>query len=306
VQLAMLRSMPALADAEMVRVGYAVEYDCVASDQIAATLETKLVEGLFLAGQINGTSGYEEAAGQGLLAGVNAALQALGRESLILRRDESYIGVMIDDLTTSEIAEPYRLFTSRAEYRLLLRQDNADLRLTPIGYRLGLVDRERFEAVERKREAISSTIRKLRSMYLGPSSENNAALSAHGAPPLERSVNALDLLRRPEVGYDAIRALAGGGASDEVAEQVELEAKYEGYINKQRVEVERVRKLEQYRIPTDFVYDAIAGLRSEARQKLQQFQPLTLGQASRIYGVTPADVAILLVQLQRTGASHGS
>ncbi|MGQ9674756.1 MAG: tRNA uridine-5-carboxymethylaminomethyl modification enzyme MnmG/GidA [Chloroflexota bacterium] len=300
VQLGMLRSIPALAKVEMVRVGYAIEYDCVASHQITSTLETKLVDGLFLAGQINGTSGYEEAAGQGLIAGINAALRVLGRKPLILRRDESYIGVMIDDLTTAEIVEPYRLFTSRAEFRLLLRQDNADLRLTPIGYRLGLVGREEYERVERKREAIGATLKKLQTRFIPASPEVNAALREFGVPPLSRSVTMVELLRRPDVDYRLIRPLAAESMDDDVAEQVELEAKYEGYIEKQRAEVERLRKLEEHRIPADFDYDAVGGLRNEARQRLQQFRPQTLGQASRIYGVTPADVALLLVHLQRS------
>lgn len=297
VQLAMLRSIPALARVEMVRVGYAVEYDCVASHQIDATLETKLVEGLFLAGQINGTSGYEEAAGQGLIAGINAALKVLGRDPLVLRRDESYIGVMIDDLVTSDIIEPYRLFTSRAEYRLLLRQDNADLRLTPVGYRLGLVDRERYEWVERKREAVSNTLERLRAIRISATSEASMSLERVGVAAPARPVSAVELLRRPEVTYRVIGPLAGE-VDDEVAEQVELEVKYESYIQKQSAEVERLRKLEDRRIPADFDYAAVGGLRNEARQKLQQFRPMTLGQASRVYGVTPADVALVLVHLE--------
>lgn len=300
VQLAMLRSIPALAKVEVVRVGYAVEYDCVASHHITATLETKLVEGLFLAGQINGTSGYEEAAGQGLVAGINAALKVLGRDPLILQRNESYIGVMIDDLTTSDLLEPYRLFTSRAEYRLLLRQDNADLRLAPIGHRLGLVDDAKYGVVERKREKVQSTIKKLRHFYLPPSSQVNEVLEQQGLSPLSRAVALTELLRRPEVSYRVIAPLIREQVADDVAEQVELEAKYEGYIQKQRVEVERVRKLEEHRIPVDFDYSAICGLRNEARQKLAQFKPLTLGQASRVYGVTPADVALLLVHLEKS------
>ena len=286
VQLEMLRTIPALKRVEMVRVGYAIEYDYVPPNQISASLETKLVPHLFLAGQINGTTGYEEAAGQGLIAGVNASLRTKGRSPVLVRRDQGYIGVMIDDLVTRELTEPYRLLTSRAEYRLLLRQDNADRRLTPLGYEVGLVSRERFQAVEEKHRAIAEELDRLKKSHINQG---------------ERSVSALEFLRRPDASYQTIVSLGLGSPSLKIdaAEQVEIEAKYAGYIEKQRGEVARMARLEARHIPRGFDYDGIAGLRYEARQKLKRLQPATLGQASRIDGVTPADMAILMVHLER-------
>jgi tRNA uridine 5-carboxymethylaminomethyl modification enzyme len=286
VQIDMLRSIPALERVELVRVGYAIEYDYIPPSQIYATLETKLAPGLFLAGQINGTTGYEEAAGQGLIAGINASLRAKGKPPLLVRRDQGYIGVMIDDLVTRELTEPYRLLTSRAEYRLLLRQDNADLRLTPLGHEVGLVDRERYEAVEEKRQAIADELVRLKKNYINQS---------------DRSVSALEFLRRPETSYQTLVSLGFGSPSlkADAMEQVEIEAKYEGYIDKQRSEVARMARLEERHIPLGSDYDSMTGLRYEARQKLKRLQPDTLGQASRIDGVTPADMAILMVHLER-------
>jgi len=304
VQLAMLRTIPALQEVEVLRYGYAVEYDYVPSSQISASLETKLVEGLYHAGQINGTSGYEEAAAQGLLAGINAARKVRGEPVMILGRDEAYIGVLIDDLVTKDISEPYRMMTSRAEYRLLLRQDNADLRLSPIGYDIGLVDRQQHQAVERKRKAIEAELARLSETWLRPTVETNGQLAAWDLPPLHDGVNALQFLRRPETTYAVLQTLAPAGKrlEPDAAQQVTIEAKYAGYIEKQRLQIERMRRLEHHRIPDSFDYDRIAGLRREAQEKLSHCRPTTVGQASRISGVNPADISILLVYLARPSA----
>ena len=302
VQLAMLHSIPALGQAEIMRPGYAVEYDSVPCQEVSAGLETKRVEGLFHAGQINGTSGYEEAAAQGLIAGINAALKVQGRPPVILRRDQAYIGVLIDDLVTKEIDEPYRMMTSRAEYRLLLRQDNADLRLSEIGYRSGLLPYERYQSVQAKHRAVKAELERLGETWLRPSDDGlNARLVEEGLNPLNDGVNALQFLRRPEVGYALVSALAPPSEPlpTEVAEQVQIEAKYAGYIEKQRVEVGRFRRLEDRRIPPDIDYDAFVGLRTEAREKLARVRPATVGQATRLAGVNPADISVLLVHLKR-------
>ena len=301
VQLRMLRSIPALERAEIMRAGYAIEYDFVPPHQIAASLQSKRIEGLYLAGQINGTSGYEEAAAQGLLAGVNAARQFMGKPPIILRRDQAYLGVMIDDLVTKELEEPYRLLTSRAEYRLLLRQDNADLRLTPIGHEAGLVSHERYAAVERKRQAIAAELARLAATKVVPDAETNEALERLGIAPLTRNITALQLLQRPETPYETLKGL-GLCLEDmppDLIEQVTIEAKYAGYIEKQQRQVERMSRLEHWRIPERFDYAPIIGLRNEAREKLERLRPLTLGQASRIQGVNPADLSVLMIYLEK-------
>jgi tRNA uridine 5-carboxymethylaminomethyl modification enzyme len=305
VQLAMLRSVPALREVEILRPGYAIEYDSVPADQITAWLETKRIEGLFHAGQINGTSGYEEAAAQGLIAGLNAVLKVQGKPPLILRRDQAYIGVLIDDLITKEIDEPYRIMTSRAEYRLLLREDNADLRLSPLGYQVGLLPHERYQATECKRQAMTAELERLEATFLRPTPEVNAQLTAAGLSPVSDGLNAYKLLQRPEANYELVASLTPPPTPlpPEVVAQVWVKAHYAGYIEKQRREVERARRLEDLTIPPDFDYDAIPGLRNEAREKLDRVRPVTVGQAARIYGVNPADISILLVHLRRLHAT---
>ena len=298
----MLRSIPALEKVEMIRVGYAIEYDFVPPDQTKASLESKVVPGLFLAGQINGTSGYEEAAAQGIIAGINAALKVKGEPPLILRRDQAYIGVLIDDLITKEHTEPYRMFTSRCEYRLLMRQDNADLRLTPIAYKLGLVSRERYERVERKRELIEKELLRLRKTYMFPSKELIRKMVDKGLVPIAHDITLIEFLRRPEVKYETLKLLGyAEELPEEVEEEVEIEAKYEGYIAQQRAQVERMRRLEEMKIP-DIDYSEVKGLRNEARYKLEKFKPMTIGQASRIAGINPSDIAVLLIHLERMRA----
>jgi tRNA uridine 5-carboxymethylaminomethyl modification enzyme len=300
VQWRMLRSIPALSRVEIMRPGYAIEYDAIATGEIAPSLEAKRLAGLFLAGQVNGTTGYEEAAAQGLMAGINAARRVLGQPAVILRRDEAYIGVLIDDLVTKEIHEPYRMFTSRAEHRLLLRSDNADLRLTGLAHELGLIGRERAEAVERRREQTESLIATLRGRRVFPSAATNARLEAAGVAPLSSEATAEDLLRRPETSYVQLRAaLDLPDAPARVVEQAEVEAKYGGYLAKQQREIDRVRRMETRRLPEDLNYAAMRGLRNEARQALLRFRPATLGQAARLAGINPADIAVLLVALER-------
>ena len=300
VQWHMLRSIPALRHVELMRAGYAIEYDAVATGEITADLGAKRLPGLFLAGQINGTTGYEEAAAQGLLAGLNAARYAQGQPAVIIRRDQAYIGVLIDDLVTKEIYEPYRMFTSRAEHRLLLRHDNADMRLTPLAGELGLVPAARVAAVERKREQTEALLAQLRGQRVFPSAATNERLVAQGVAPLSSEMSAEELLRRPELRYAQLQpALDLPTVAPDVAEQAEIQAKYGGYLAKQQREVERVRRMESRRLPPEFDYAGLRGLRNEARQVLARFRPATLGQASRLAGINPADIAVLLVALER-------
>jgi tRNA uridine 5-carboxymethylaminomethyl modification enzyme len=300
VQWEMLRTIPALRNVELMRVGYAIEYDAVATGEITADLQAKRQPGLFLAGQINGTTGYEEAGAQGIMAGINAACAVLGRQPVILRRDEAYIGVLIDDLTTKAIHEPYRMFTSRAEYRLLLRGDNADLRLSPLAAELGMIDQERMAAVDDKRTQIEMLHKTLRTRRVLASAENNARLEAQGLAPLNYAVTAEELLRRPDVTYaDIAQVIDLPPARDYVREQAEVEVKYGGYIEKQQRETAKARRMETRRLPTDMNYATISGLRNEARSVLARFQPATLGQAARLAGINPTDIAVLLVALER-------
>ncbi|EBH4266396.1 tRNA uridine-5-carboxymethylaminomethyl(34) synthesis enzyme MnmG [Listeria monocytogenes] len=301
VQREMLRTIPGLENAEMMRVGYAIEYDAVMPDQLWPSLETKLVEGLFTAGQINGTSGYEEAAGQGLMAGINAARKVFEKEPVILGRDQAYIGVLIDDLVTKGTEEPYRLLTSRAEYRLLLRHDNADLRLTEIGHEIGLISDERYERFLAKQSAIEAEKERLQKTRIKPTAEVQAMLKEIGSGELKDGILAADLLRRPEITYDKIAQIVSRETfvTDEIAEQVEIQIKYEGYIQKSNLQVEKMKRMEDKKIPENIDYDAISGLATEALEKLKKIEPLSIAQASRISGVNPADISILLVYIEQ-------
>ncbi|ALS25793.1 tRNA uridine 5-carboxymethylaminomethyl modification protein [Paenibacillus sp. 32O-W] len=309
VQLRMLRSIPGMEKVEMMRNGYAIEYDAIVPTQLWPSLETKRLPGLFTAGQINGTSGYEEAAGQGIMAGINAARSVQGKEPIVLKRSQAYIGVLIDDLVTKGTNEPYRLLTSRAEYRLLLRHDNADLRLTEIGYEIGLISEERYNKFLRKKQLVEEEIERLRTTKVRPE-EAAAMLESLSSAPLSNSVDALSLLRRPEVTYAHLETIVPSPLplSEEMKEQVEIQIKYAGYIEKQLQQVERLAKMENKRIPADIDYMDVHGLASEAKQKLSNIRPLSIGQASRISGVTPADISILLVYLEhynRVTAARG-
>lgn len=299
IQLQFMQTIPGLEHCKMMRAGYAIDYDCLDPLQLRPSLEHKAISGLFSAGQSNGTSGYEEAASQGLMAGINAMMKINGREPLVLRRDEAYIGVLIDDLVTKGTSEPYRMMTSRAEYRLLLRQDNADLRLTEKGRAIGLVDDKRYGIFTEKRTALERTVSELGKQNISPSAENNAKLEAMGTAPLRSGSSLLDLLRRKEVTYSKLQqAFDLPELAPQVAEQAEIFAKYEGYITKQRQEVERFMKLENKRLPDDIDYRAIKELSSEAAEKLDKVRPANIGQASRISGVSPADISVLMIALE--------
>ena len=299
VQYAMYRSVPGLEHARIVRNAYAIEYDCIDARQLKSTLEFKEIEGLFSGGQFNGSSGYEEAAAQGLIAGINAARKLQGKEGIVIDRSQGYIGVLIDDLVTKESHEPYRMMTSRAEYRLLLRQDNADLRLTKIGYEVGLIDEERYQRLLDKEKIIEEEIHRVEKTNIGTSEEVQNLLNSFGSTPLTSGTTLAELIRRPELSYEKL-APVDAKRPDlpyDVQEQVDINIKYDGYIRRQMRQVEQFKKLENKRIPEEIDYDEIQSLRIEARQKLKQIRPASIGQASRISGVSPADVSVLLVYL---------
>ena len=301
VQLAMYRTVPGLEHCKIVRNAYAIEYDCIDPRQLYPSLEFKDIKGLFSGGQLNGSSGYEEAAAQGLIAGINAARYVMGKEPVILDRSQAYIGVLIDDLVTKENKEPYRMMTSRAEYRLLLRQDNADLRLRRIGYEVGLVSEQVYKATLDKQKMIDKEIERLKNTVIGASKENQDFLKSCGSAALKTGASLAELMCRPELTYETLKAIDDKRVPlpDDVIEQVEIEIKYEGYIARQLHQIEQFKKMEKKRIPADLDYDDIGSLRLEARQKLSMYKPLSIGQASRISGVSPADIAVLMIYLEK-------
>ena len=306
VQYRMYRTVPGLEHAKIVRNAYAIEYDCIDANSLFASLEFKNIKGLFSGGQFNGSSGYEEAACQGLIAGINAAMEIQGREPLILDRSEAYIGVLIDDLVTKKNREPYRMMTSRAEYRLLLRQDNADLRLTKKGYEVGLISQERYDWVCKKEQLIDEEIERVNHVKIGANAKVQALLEKNNSIPLNTGTTLADLIRRPELDYDKLKDIDADRPNlpEEVTEQVNILIKYEGYITRQVKQVDKFKRLEKKKLPQHFDYNEISGLRIEAQQKLNEFQPLSIGQASRISGVTPADVSVLLVYLEQLKYSN--
>ena len=301
VQYAMYRTVPGLENCKIVRNAYAIEYDCINPVQLKPSLELKKIKGLFSGGQFNGSSGYEEAAAQGIIAGINAAMEILGKEPLVLDRSESYIGVLIDDLVTKETKEPYRMMTSRAEYRLLLRQDNADLRLSKYGYKIGLISKERYDWVIKKEQLIKEEIERLNHVNIGANKETQALLEQYHSVPLNTGTTLSELIRRPELCYEMLAPLDKERKElpEEVIEQVNINIKYDGYIKRQIKQVEHFKKLETKRIPEDFNYDDVGSLRLEARQKLKLYRPISIGQASRISGVSPADISVLLVYMEQ-------
>ena len=301
VQYAMYRTVPGLENVKIVRNAYAIEYDCIDARQLLATLEFKNIKGLFSGGQFNGSSGYEEAAAQGLIAGINAALEVLGREQIVIDRSEGYIGVLIDDLVTKESFEPYRMMTSRAEYRLILRQDNADLRLSHIGHKIGLISDEDYAKLEEKRRLIDSEIERLTNIPVGANSKMQKFLEEHGSEPLKTGSNLAELIRRPELSYEILAPIDVDRPEIplDVIEQVNINIKYDGYIKRQLHQVEQFKKLEGKKLSPDFDYNEVQGLRKEATQKLNQYKPLSIGQASRISGVSPADISVLLVYMKQ-------
>ena len=297
VQYRMYRSVPGLENAKIVRNAYAIEYDCINATELYPTLEFKRISGLFSAGQSNGSSGYEEAAAQGIVAGINAAMKLLGKEPLVLDRSDGYIGVLVDDLVTKETSEPYRMMTSRAEYRLLLRQDNADLRLSKYGYRVGLLSKERYEKVLEKQKIIDEEIERLKKQSVGTSEPVLTLLRSLDSTELTSGITLAELIRRPELSYSLVKPIDKNRPEidDDIAEQINIELKYEGYISRQIKQVEQYKKLEKKKIPADFDYDKVPSLRIEARQKLKKIRPVSIGQASRISGVSPADINVLVV-----------
>lgn len=301
IQDLMVHSLPGLENAKILKYGYAIEYDAIDSKQLKRSLETKIIENLYTAGQINGTSGYEEAAGQGLIAGINAALKLEGKEPLILKRNESYIGVLIDDLVTKGVKDPYRLLTSRAEYRLLLRNDNADLRLRDYGYQVGLISEEKYQAFKKKKENIKELTTLLQNTRITPKKETNEYIEKIPSTPLKDGISLYDFLKRPEITMENIKHFVDINYTNEEVEQVEINAKYEGYIKKANKEADKMLSLEEKKIPEDIDFEKVPNLASEARQKLIEIKPTTIGQASRISGVNPADISILMVYLRRNG-----